>query len=202
MVTIDFPKIDISQVKIRIGVHTADMSGSDDEAWYRYPKIDVLKQVDNVNFRIASPFGGLIYVVLPSNYNGTQFQVKFSGSYIAPTYIYGETTKEKWNHMINEPEAPWGSIYNRNAVDLVFSIDELQKVSNPEDTLIEFNNGIAGFEYLADVEMSIIPRFTKDYRFDVGWAAYADYPIGKYRTNALSLYVCTLPLITCYCCEL
>lgn len=93
-------------LNVRVGPQTDTLWGS--ETWNRHPQISQESPLRRTETEIASPFGGLIYIVVPGGRTGIT-RVSFDNVVAAPQFILGKTTKTDWS-MSNASPAPWADL--------------------------------------------------------------------------------------------
>jgi hypothetical protein len=113
--------------------------------------------------QIATPYGGLIYVVLgPEAVNSTRaFAIEFSEVCIAPFYDYRRD--EQWD-LTREAECPWAEIQTKHLTFTLQSSIALAIPSVPESVAQLTGLFDSIFAFLEVPEDSILPRLV----FDIG----------------------------------
>ena len=99
--------------KIRIGAHSDKLWHLD--TWKRFPEISRNFPVTAEETKVASAFGGLIYVETPKGKDLGEVSVEFAGAVRAPHYVHGKTTLAEWKQLRDAP-APWGELETRKVV--------------------------------------------------------------------------------------
>ncbi len=98
---------------LRIGAHTDtlwEVSGD----WTRMPEHSRWWPLAEGDMRVASPFGGLIYLTVPQGAQALGIQeVTLSGVVAAPVYRIGDDLAV-WRAEVRRNPAPWGEIAGRN----------------------------------------------------------------------------------------
>ena len=80
-------------LRLRIGSTTCRLVGK--KKLQRPPVVDLEVPLETRTLTLASPFGGLVYVVVPKGLSG-RVDVKLGPACPAPTYTLGKTTPEAW----------------------------------------------------------------------------------------------------------
>jgi hypothetical protein len=99
--------------KIRIGAHSDTLWHLD--SWKRFPDISRSYAVKAAETKVASAFGGLLFVETPKASDGAEVKVEFAGAVRAPHYVHGKTTLAEWKQIRAAP-APWGELETKKIV--------------------------------------------------------------------------------------
>ncbi len=172
LVTVELPAgWDPKQVRVRIGGHS-DANWHHD-AWERFPSIDLERPATGPVTQIASPFGGMVYLV--SDQNLPSGRVTIRGSVAAPVFFLGRTTPEEWRAIRNAP-APWGELVGKNSAISVPStvlrnLADAKAVAQYWDEVVQ----VCARFYSAPVETAD-ERYQVDRQISAGYM-HAGYPI-------------------------
>ena len=168
-----FPKT----FSVRIGSHRDQLWHLD--SWKRFPEICVEKPLKSPTTKIANPFGGLIYIVVPrgiANAGLGMIDVSISGAVKAPYFIKDVTDLNSWKTIRNYP-APWAEIQGRNIIVTVPS-KVVRNLDNPQ-TLMDAWDSILDIE----AEFASIPNYRErpericcDRQISAGYM-HSGYPI-------------------------
>ncbi|MDX1904699.1 MAG: M60 family metallopeptidase [Thermonemataceae bacterium] len=117
-------------LKIRIGSHTDELYKL--QEWNRMPEVSVVFDWDGEAFDVFNPFGGMIYLEVPENYEGGNITFMVSGAVEAPFFKLGETSLQDWKNKIRNNPAPWGEIEGK---EFAFTIESsyLRNLENPQE---------------------------------------------------------------------
>jgi hypothetical protein len=99
--------------KIRIGAHSDTLWHLD--SWKRFPDVSRSYAVKAVETKVASAFGGLLFVETPKAGDAAEVKVEFAGAVRAPHYVHGKTTLAEWKELRAAP-APWGELETKKVV--------------------------------------------------------------------------------------
>lgn len=140
-------------IAIQIGCHSDNlgqwMAGKED--WRRMPVIVKVTKLKNKITRIASPFGGLVYISVPPKTTSMQGDIVIKNAVAAPLFLFGQTTPEEWAAQLKENKAPWGELASdRIIITLPDSV--LQKVSQPDSVMRLWNLIIGDEMELAQID--------------------------------------------------
>jgi hypothetical protein len=95
-------------LRVVIDLHTDEIWHLNE--WSRMPSISVEQPIRAAETRVASAFGGPIYIGVPPASGLDDFDVTISGAVRAPRYIDGKTTIGEWRDSIRSLPAPWAEI--------------------------------------------------------------------------------------------
>jgi hypothetical protein len=79
---------EIARITVQIGAHTRDLSDRP-PPWDRWPSITIRSEMTPGGGRVASPFGGLLFIIVDDEFVGPDsepFYVEFSEICIAPSF--------------------------------------------------------------------------------------------------------------------
>lgn len=108
-ITVKLPDgVDPKGISVRIGCHKDTLWHLD--TWKRAPEITRSIALQKGETKFANPFGGLVYIVVPSNATSKDVDVTVSGAYDAPLFVQGETDVTQWKNSIRWAPSPWAEI--------------------------------------------------------------------------------------------
>ncbi|MBL8684857.1 MAG: hypothetical protein JNK05_37115 [Myxococcales bacterium] len=91
-------------LSVLIGAHTDDNSALD--RWDRVPAITRTFEIRSRETRVASAFGGLVYIRFPAQFSLDGAWVSITGGVRAGRFVAGATSPEQWL-IERERQAPW-----------------------------------------------------------------------------------------------
>lgn len=100
------------KLQVRIGCHSDKLWSL--PTWQRAPEVDVERPLKPGVNRVASPFGGSIYVVVPHGAKGTA-RVSIANAVEAPRFVLGHTGAEAWRSIRSAP-GPWAELESRKII--------------------------------------------------------------------------------------
>ena len=166
------------KLRLRIGATTCDNTRHDH--WERAPKVDMEYPLTNASTTVSSPFGGLLYVVVPDKTDavGTRVKVTLRNACRAPWYKAGRDTPAIWKKEIRTYPAPWAEIESGKII-LTVPSEQIRKLDDPAALL-------AFWERVADQDAKLTAidpqgrryaeRYSADVQLCAGWM-HAGYPI-------------------------
>lgn len=101
-------------LRIRIGAHSDTTWHL--ETWSRFPEITRVFKLETPATRVASPFGGLVYIDVPRASDAGNVAFVISGAVAAPHYVHGETSTNDWKQAIRGNPAPWGELETKKVI--------------------------------------------------------------------------------------
>ncbi len=166
-------------LKIQIGSHSDRLNQwvAGKEDWRRMPIIVKTEEVKPGTTRMASPFGGLIYISYPPKGDDWEDQITIRHAIASPYFVLGKTTTDEWKTQLANNKAPWGELATGNVV-LTLPDSVLQKVTDPEHVMKLWDLIIAGEMDLAQIPLPFYraQRFVIDEHIGGGFM-HSGYPM-------------------------
>jgi hypothetical protein len=166
-------------LSVQIGCHSDRLNQwvASKEAWRRMPIIVKKQKLKNEKTRIASPFGGLIYITASPKSDDWNEDITINHGIAAPLFKLSTTTQQEWENQMQSNKAPWGELASD---DIIITIPDsvLQKVHDPEKVLKLWNLIIGG-----EMDLAQIPQpFYREQRLVIdehigGGFMHSGYPI-------------------------
>ena len=162
-------------LSLRIGAHTDKLWSK--ASWRRVPEIAMSVQLESVETRAASPFGGLLFIDVPVGASAGRITLTIAGAVEAPLYVHGETDLEQWRSVIRHRPAPWAEVASRTIVvtvpsSVVRDLDDPGALMDTWDRLQDLNAELAAWPK----ERTRPERFVVDEQISAGYM-HAGYPI-------------------------
>jgi hypothetical protein len=163
---------DRKMLRLRIGAHRDTLWKLD--RWNRHPEVSLRWPVAAGETRVASPFGGLVYVDLSGP---AALEVEIRGAVEAPRFALGRTTAEEWKARVRDLPAPWAELETKKLVLTVPA--RVAKALDDPAALLEFWDRV--MDGLADIvgiprERPRPERIVPDVQISAGWM-HSGYPI-------------------------
>jgi hypothetical protein len=92
-------------IGVRIGSHTDELWHL--TKWERFPAVSRRWELKGIQTSVASPFGGTIFIDVPSRCKVGKIDVKVARAVPALRFVLGETTTAQWNADLATVTAPW-----------------------------------------------------------------------------------------------
>ncbi len=159
---------------LRIGAHKDKLWGK--ARWSRVPEITVVRPLDKERTEHASPYGGLVYVVVPPKLRGT-VELTIRGAVEVPHFVLGTTTLEDWRKTIRDHPAPWAELETAKVIITVPS-EHVRTLDDPEALMRWWDTVMDGCADLTAQphERERPERYVADVQISAGYM-HAGYPI-------------------------
>ncbi len=177
-VTVDLPPgAEKRGLNLRIGSTTCDNTRHDQ--WSRAPKVDMEIPLKTASTTVSSPFGGLLYIVVPDRADAPDIPIKVTirNACAAAWFKTGRDTLHAWRTSIRAAPAPWAELESDKII-LTVPADLVRSLDDPQ-ALLRFWDAAADL----DAQLTDIPvqrrsaeRFVADVQLCAGWM-HAGYPI-------------------------
>lgn len=136
-IEIDVPKnTNVQDLEVQIGAHSDRLNywvaGKED--WRRMPIITKKQKLVIGKNKLASPFGGLIYINIKPKSDSRTIDFNISHAVAAPLFVLGKSSKADWENQLKNNKAPWGEMATENII-LTLPDSVLQTIKNPEEVL-------------------------------------------------------------------
>jgi hypothetical protein len=146
------------------------------ESWERHPMLVMSWPIKEETTKIASPYGGLLYFVIPEGIKLPRQTIEVNHVVKAPRYVRGETPLYEWQTKVRNYLAPTAE-FASSRITLTVPSDIARKIDNPEE-LMQLWDRI--MDLYVDLGMRQLPtrgeRVVSDQQIAYGYM-YAGYPI-------------------------
>ncbi|MGN0832480.1 MAG: M60 family metallopeptidase [Kiritimatiellia bacterium] len=161
-------------LKLRVGTTADDLSGAAE--WKRFPLVTMELPLTGRTTKFASPFGGLVYLVVPDRgLTGVQ-TVTLAGGVMAPWFRLGRDTAAKFAEECRRTGAPQGEIEGRDFI-ITAETAGLRRVEDPAWIAAFWDRVMAANLELAQWKTRRSPeRICADVQLTAGWL-HDGYPI-------------------------
>jgi hypothetical protein len=180
VVTVELPAsaaaaVASARLRLRIGAHKYALW--DKDSWSRCPDVLRVVKLDAPVTRVASPFGGLVYVDVPKGCTLGVVAVKVSGAVEAPYYLHGRTDPAEWRKTIRTRPAPWGELASDKVV-LTVPSQYLRTLEDPAAVMDLWTRVLDACAELAarSPRRTRPERYVADVQLTAGYM-HAGYPI-------------------------
>ncbi len=164
-------------LRLRVGSTTCDNTRHD--TWTRAPKVDLEVALKTNTLAVTSPFGGLLYVVVPDTVDAPERTVKVTlgNASRAAWFKAGRDTTDAWRASLRSSPAPWAELESDKII-LTVPADSVRALDDPA-ALLRFWESVADL----DAKLTALPatrrsaeRFVCDTQLCAGWM-HAGYPL-------------------------
>ncbi len=172
----DFPPKEKGTLKLRFGCHRDELWSK--EEWKRLPDIAFSFNMDAATGRNATPFGGLLYIDVPSGLRSAgTIRVKIGGAVEAPLFVLGHTSVTEWREKVRAAPGPWAELATDKVILSVPS-ELVRTLDDPEPVLRVWNEVLdAAADLACRPRVRERPeRYVADVQISVGYM-HSGYPI-------------------------
>lgn len=149
IVTITIPNHLIDKgLEVQIGAHTGDLSTK--QSQNRFNRVTKTFPLNKTSTRIASPFGGGIYIKIAQPSDLGWFDVAISGAVKSPYFRYipgRETLIADWQKDILDRNVEWADIESEKYMMTLPWIN-LKGISDPSNLLTQWNKIMDAYNYV------------------------------------------------------
>ena len=118
-------------LRVRVGSTTCRLTAH--ERWHRAPVVDVELPLNQTETVFSSPFGGMVYIVVPKGANG-KVAVKVGPACPAAWYVEGRDNADTWLKSLRSCPAPFAEIENDH-VAISVPVKYVQNLRDPAPLL-------------------------------------------------------------------
>jgi hypothetical protein len=176
VVEVALPRTHVARgLRLGIGAHTDDIAHHD--AWQRAPRVTREWALDAESVQVASPFGGLVYVVVPGAGPPATAAIKLRNVVEAPRFVLGVTDPAEWRARIRALAAPWAELETASIV-LTIPAETVRAIDDPTAVLERWNVAMDSAADLAGIPRArpSPERFVTDVQISAGYM-HSGYPI-------------------------
>ncbi|WP_009959138.1 M60 family metallopeptidase [Verrucomicrobium spinosum] len=162
---------------IRVGCHSDTLYHL--ESWRRAPDITRTVGIENVETKMGTAFGGLVYITVPgrARRNASEpFKVKIAGAVESPYFKLGRDTDEQWNN-IKKAQGPWAELAGEKMVVSLPS-EVARKITNPTELMEFWDRVVTAQDDISNqtAERTRPERMVADVQISAGFM-HSGYPI-------------------------
>ncbi len=159
---------------IRIGEHTDALWQAG--RWERFPEITLERPLNAAAVRVASPFGGTLFVVVPENCKLGEITVTIAGAVAAPRYVQGVTSPDEWKRTLRDAPAPWAELSGK-LVALSVPSSAVRDLDDPAALMAYWNDVMERiYAFYAAPKRNRPERYCVDRQISAGYM-HSGYPI-------------------------
>lgn len=165
----------VAGLRARIGCHTDELWHHAE--WRRVPRIARSWSLDSERVRVASAFGGLVYIEVPEQGTAGRTTFEIAGAVEAPRFVLGRTTDEEWTTRLRDRPAPWAELESDRVI-LTIPSDVARRIERPAEIMEHWVKVLD-----ADADLAGLPRerksperFVADVQISAGYM-HSGYPI-------------------------
>jgi hypothetical protein len=160
---------------VRIGPHTDRTYHL--ASWRRAPEISKSFRLTGAVTKVASPFGGLLYVEVPQSRSDESVPVMFANAVPAPLFELGKTTPQQWRESVRSRPAPWAELATSKMV-ITLKSEAVRALEDPTAVMEHWDRVMDACATLAGrpVERQSPERIVSDADISAGYM-HSGYPI-------------------------
>ncbi|MBL8858328.1 MAG: hypothetical protein JNL28_07495 [Planctomycetes bacterium] len=160
---------------VQIGAHTDDLT--DKDAWSRCPRVVVKTPITQAKTQLASPFGGLVYVLVPKKAAHETVKLLIANVVEAPRFIAGETDVAQWKSKLRALPGPWAEIETKKVI-ITVPAEFVRNLDNPDELCVFWDRVMDAIADLAGIphERERPERYVTDQQISAGYM-HSGYPI-------------------------
>ncbi|MHC4952398.1 MAG: M60 family metallopeptidase [Planctomycetota bacterium] len=168
------PELQKAGLAVRIGSHSDKLWHK--PAWQRAPEVSRRWPLTQGITKVASAFGGLVYIEVPKNAKPATHDILIGNVIPAPLFILGETRLSDWDRIRKRP-GPWAEIGTDRLIITVPS-RVIREMATPVPVLNFWNDVLDGCADLAarPRRRTSPERFVVDKQISAGYM-HSGYPL-------------------------
>lgn len=177
------------KINVQIGAHSDNLGVwmAAQEDWRRMPLIVKESRLRQTTTKVASPFGGLIYITASPKSASWDGEIIIDGGVPSLYYEAGKTTDEEWAAQLKDNKAPWGELVTDNVI-LTLPDSILQQLKQPARVMKMWHTIIGG-----EMELAQIPQpFYRPQRMVIdehigGGFMHSGYPVMIHHSPSVGM---------------
>lgn len=176
VITVTVPAAAAGQgLAVRIGCHTDELWSL--ESWKRFPAIAMRRPLAAAQTRLASRFGGPLYIDVPGDCQLDEITVTVDGAVEAPFFVAGRTSLREWRERIRHRPAPWAELAGDKVIlsvpsTVVRDLEDPERLMAFWDQVLDANADLAQ----RPRERNRPERYCTDVQISAGYM-HSGYPI-------------------------
>nr|XP_033794385.1 TRPM8 channel-associated factor homolog [Geotrypetes seraphini]XP_033794386.1 TRPM8 channel-associated factor homolog [Geotrypetes seraphini] len=169
------PSVAGKGLQVQIGCHSDDLHNA--QQLFRAPVVVQIFPVNQEKMVISSLWGGLLYIIVPTDCLLGKVSITIEGAVQAPYFIHGKTSQSDWLQTIRHYPAPWAELATESIIFTVPS-ESVRSIENPVTLLSFWDKVMRGVCELAATPgpLQRQERVVADVQISCGWM-HSGYPI-------------------------
>lgn len=174
VITVKVISGEVKGLRVQIGCHSDQLWHL--ARWERVPDVVVSKALMKDETRVASAFGGLVYITGDAGKNGGAVELEIAGAVRSARFVLGRDTNETWKGKKELP-GPWAE-FESGKVILTVPSEVARKVEDPEGLMRWWDRVLDAHADLAarPRERLRAERMVADQQISAGYM-HSGYPI-------------------------
>ncbi len=164
----------VSSLHFRVGPHTDTLWHLD--RWQRFPEVSTYFRLKGEVTKIASPFGGTLFLDVPGRCKAGKLIFTVIGAVPAPRFVRGQTTNEEWIRSIRSSPGPWAELEG-NLVCISVPSSAIRDLDDPEALMAYWDEVMEHcYSFFAAPRRDRPERYCVDRQISAGYM-HSGYPI-------------------------
>lgn len=181
------PELAGKGLSVRIGCH-------DDTLWHlakweRFPEVTISRRFVQPTLKLASAFGGSVYIEVPEGVAKGSVAVQVSGAVAAPRFVRGTTSLADWRSRLRTAPGPWAELEGKSIILSVPS-SVVRGLDDPEALMTYWDEvaDLAAELYQIPKNRPRPERYVVDKQISAGYM-HSGYPIMTYTDEIARRFV-------------
>ena len=175
VITISVPQNAIKRgLWVQIGEHTDTLWHL--ATWARFPEVTMRRPLNAPEIRVASPFGGTIFIDTPFRASAEQLPVTIANAVAMPRFVRGETSVAEWKQSLRNAPGPWAEMVGKLVILSVPS-SAIRELDDPEALMAYWDEVMERcYTFYAAPRRNRPERYCVDRQISAGYM-HSGYPI-------------------------
>lgn len=175
IVTVTLPNGAVGKgLSVRVGSHTDTLWQLD--KWERFPEVSMRRTLDAPTVRLASPFGGALFIDVPDGCALGDVPITIAHAVAAPRFVRGVTSAADWKQTARSAPAPWAELEGK-LVTLSVPSSAVRDLDDPEALMAYWDDVMEHiYAFYAAPKRGRPERYSVDRQISAGYM-HSGYPI-------------------------
>ncbi len=175
VITLRIPQNAVKRgLSVQIGEHTDTLWNL--PKWERFPEVTMQRPLNAEEVRVASPFGGTIFIAAPFRPASGEIAVTVANAVAAPRFVRGVTSLTEWKNSLRNAPGPWAELVGKLVVLSVPS-SAVRDLDDPEALMAYWDEMMERcYAFYAAPKRNRPERYCVDRQISAGYM-HSGYPI-------------------------
>lgn len=162
-------------LSVRIGSHTDHLWHT--PSWKRVPQIALDRPLKAGENKVASAFGGILYIEVDKTRDTPPVGIKIAGCVEAPLFVLGKTSVEEWKKTVRSAPGPWAELATPSVIVTVPS-SAIRSLDDPTEICTVWQSVLDSAADLGSIprQRKSPERYVPDVQISAGYM-HSGYPI-------------------------